>query len=61
MLYEVITIVDGQQRTLTLLLAVRAIIESRFEGLKRQDLKVLLGGLRPRIDAFVARQRFAIV
>jgi len=56
---EWLDIVDGQQRTLTLLLAVRAIIESRFEGLKRQDLKVLLGGLRPRIDAFVARQRFA--
>lgn len=52
-------IVDGQQRTLTLLLAVNALIECRLDTLKRQDLKDALNALSPAIDAFMARQRFA--
>lgn len=51
-------IVDGQQRTLTLLLTVRAIIECRFNGLERQDLKDKLRGLSPTLDAFMGRQCF---
>ncbi|MEJ5113738.1 DUF262 domain-containing protein, partial [Erwinia billingiae] len=32
-------IVDGQQRTLTLILAVWALIETRIAGLERRDLR----------------------
>lgn len=56
---EWLDIVDGQQRTLTLVLAIRAIAECRLEGLQRQDLKNTLGELRPTVDAFMARQCFA--
>ncbi|WP_070268333.1 DUF262 domain-containing protein [Duganella sp. HH101] len=52
-------IVDGQQRTLTLLLAVKAIIACRLGTLKRPDLVRTLTELGPAIDAFMARQRFA--
>ncbi|MGT2506079.1 DUF262 domain-containing protein [Cupriavidus basilensis] len=56
---EWLDIVDGQQRTLTLLLAIRAIIKYRLDSLKRQDLKSTLSGLSPVVDAFMVRQRFA--
>ena len=52
-------IVDGQQRTLTLLLAVKAIIDTRFAELERQDLKEALSVLQPLVEGFMARQRFA--
>ena len=52
-------IVDGQQRTLTLLLAVKAIIDTRFARLERQDLKDALSLLKPVIDGFIKRQPFA--
>ncbi|ATG73990.1 hypothetical protein AN401_09100 [Zobellella denitrificans] len=52
-------IVDGQQRTLTLLLAVKAIIDTRLAGLERQDLKDALSDLQPLVEEFMARQRFA--
>ncbi|WP_322005695.1 DUF262 domain-containing protein [Paraburkholderia tropica] len=55
---ECFDIVDGQQRTLTLFLAVKALIELRLNGLDRQDLRSTLTELKPLIDAFMDRQRF---
>lgn len=52
-------IVDGQQRTLTLLLAVKAIIACRLGTLERPELAHMLTELGPAIDAFMTRQRFA--
>jgi len=52
-------IVDGQQRTLTLVLAVWAIIESRLDKLDRQDLRIALTRLKPAIEQFMERQKFA--
>jgi len=52
-------IVDGQQRTLTLILAVWAIIETRLAELERQDLQETLIQLRPSVKGFMGRQRFA--
>lgn len=52
-------IVDGQQRTLTLLLAVWALIETRIAGLERGDLREMLAQLRPIVEGFMGRQRFA--
>lgn len=52
-------IVDGQQRTLTLMLAVWAIIETRLAGLERQDLRETLAQLRPIVEGFMGRQHFA--
>lgn len=52
-------IVDGQQRTLTLMLAVKALTETRLHNLKRKDLVEQLTKLKPDVDAFMARQRFA--
>ncbi len=52
-------IVDGQQRTLTLVLAVWALRETRFKDLQRQDLKDSLETLQPLLLNFMARQSFA--
>lgn len=52
-------IVDGQQRTLTLLLIVQALIESRLATLDRKDLVDLLNQLKPFVSSFMQRQRFA--
>ncbi|HBQ5823556.1 TPA: DUF262 domain-containing protein [Klebsiella pneumoniae subsp. pneumoniae] len=52
-------IVDGQQRTLTLLLAVWALIETRIAGLERGDLRETLAQLKPIVKGFMKRQRFA--
>lgn len=52
-------IVDGQQRTLTLMLAVWAIIETRLAELERQDLQEALTQLKPSVEGFMGRQRFA--
>ncbi len=52
-------IVDGQQRTLTLVLAVWAVIETRLSKIERQDLKSALQQLEPDIKSFMARQTFA--
>lgn len=51
-------IVDGQQRSLTLLLIILALIEERISTLKRQNLKNNLLELQPIINDFVERQRF---
>lgn len=55
---EQLDIVDGQQRTLTLLLLVKAIIVERTQ-LDREDLTRQLKALAPKIDAFVQRQKFS--
>ncbi|MBA6411756.1 DUF262 domain-containing protein [Parahaliea sp. F7430] len=52
-------IVDGQQRTLTLLLAVWAIINARLKGLERQNLKDKLNEIKPVLQQFMQRQNFA--
>ncbi|CAI1209670.1 DUF262 domain-containing protein [Serratia fonticola] len=52
-------IVDGQQRTLTLILAVWAIIETRLAELERRDLRETLVQLKPFVESFMKRQRFA--
>ncbi len=61
-------IVDGQQRTLTLMLTVKALIEvldnenrsgkEKSIRFQRQDLREQLQVLRGPIDAFMQRQRF---
>lgn len=56
--YE-LNIVDGQQRTLTLVLAVYAIIEQRLSELERQDIKDWLNALKPSLDSFMQNQTFA--
>ncbi len=55
---EQLDIVDGQQRTLTLMLAVRAIITNRLEKLERKDLRVQLLELKISVDAFMKAQKF---
>jgi len=55
---EQLDIVDGQQRTLTLVLLVQAILVARFDGLVRQDVKGALDRLREPLNIFLGRQRF---
>lgn len=55
---EQLDIVDGQQRTLTLFLLVKAIMDERANGLLREDLKTQLGDLEPKINEFMVRQCF---
>jgi hypothetical protein len=55
---DVHDIVDGQQRTLTLVLAVWALIESRLLHLERGDLKATLNQLKPVLSSFMAGQHF---
>ena len=52
-------IVDGQQRTLTLFLLVRAILLEKKDGLKRQKLKDQLNDLERVVDEFLGRQTFS--
>jgi hypothetical protein len=51
-------IVDGQQRTLTLVLLVKALIDERLSTLKRQDVKDTLSTLIEPVNSFLNRQRF---
>lgn len=55
---EALDIVDGQQRTLTLLLLVKALLEERLNSLKRQDVRGTLITLAEPINSFIARQTF---
>lgn len=55
---EALNIVDGQQRTLTLMLAVYAIIQERLEDLDRQDLSDQLTALDEPLQAFMKTQLF---
>ncbi|MBO2678716.1 DUF262 domain-containing protein [Shewanella algae] len=52
-------IVDGQQRTMTLLLIVQALIEGRLATLDRKDLVDLLSQLKPFVSSFMRDQHFA--
>ncbi|MBB1487000.1 DUF262 domain-containing protein [Oceanospirillum sediminis] len=54
-----LNIVDGQQRTLTLVLAVYAIIQERWDQLERQDLSEQLEALEEPIEAFMEAQQFS--
>ena len=53
-----INIVDGQQRTLTLMLLVWAVIQKPELDLKQEHLKKDLNEISEKIDAFVAKQKF---
>lgn len=57
--HDLLYIVDGQQRTLTLMLAVYAIIQQRLKTLERQDLSDQLAGLKKSLVAFMREQQFA--
>ncbi len=56
---ERLDIVDGQQRTLTLMLTVKALLEERQSGLIRQDLRQQLDEIKSPLHAFMTRQTFA--
>jgi len=56
---EKLDIVDGQQRTLTLLLLVKAIMDERLEGLIREDIKTQLKGLESSVNGFLAKTQFS--
>jgi len=55
---ELLNIVDGQQRTLTLLLSVYAIIKERRHDLVRQDLSEQLDTLKEPLEAVMDGQQF---
>lgn len=61
---ETLDIVDGQQRTLTLVLLVKALLDERLNTndsnaqIKRQDVKTLLLSLEQPINNFLQRQTF---
>ncbi|WP_155759978.1 DUF262 domain-containing protein [Vibrio natriegens] len=62
---EQLDIVDGQQRTLTLILLVQALIEERLQSpnkhqrIKRQDVRDSLQKLRDPIASFLKKQSFS--
>ncbi|ENV18214.1 DUF262 domain-containing protein [Acinetobacter guillouiae] len=53
-----IDIVDGQQRTLTLMLLVWAVIQKQELDLERKDLKTALNEISNQIDVFMNVQEF---
>jgi hypothetical protein len=53
-----LNIVDGQQRTLTLVMMVWAIIQERWDSLLRQDLADQLDALEAPLEAFMEQQQF---
>ena len=55
---DILNIVDGQQRTLTLLLLVKAIIEARLDALDRKDIEDQLKHLENNVSAFMGNQKF---
>ncbi len=61
---ETLDIVDGQQRTLTLVLLVKALLDERLNTndsnaqIKRQDVQTLLLSLEQPINNFLQRQTF---
>lgn len=54
-----LNIVDGQQRTITLLLAGHALISKNSDDIKRQDLRADLAKLKPHLEATMQRLEFA--
>jgi len=55
---ENIDIVDGQQRTLTLMLLVWAVIQKQELDLEREDLKTVLNEISNQINVFMDVQEF---
>ena len=55
---ENIDIVDGQQRTLTLMLLVWAVIQKQELDLEREDLKTALNEISNQINVFMDVQKF---
>lgn len=55
---QTLDIVDGQQRTLTLVIIVWAIIQARCDKLVRQDIKSALSELKPLVESFLEKQKF---
>ena len=55
---ENIDIVDGQQRTLTLMLLVWAVIQKQELDLEREDLKTALNEISNQINVFMDGQKF---
>ncbi|MDN5434871.1 MAG: DUF262 domain-containing protein, partial [Acinetobacter sp.] len=53
-----INIVDGQQRTLTLILLVWAVIQKQELDLEREDLKTVLNEISNQINVFMDVQEF---
>jgi len=53
-----INIVDGQQRTLTLILLVWAVIQKQELDLEREDLKTALNEISNQINVFMDGQKF---
>lgn len=58
---EILNIVDGQQRILTLFLIIKAILDTRFNNISRQDIKTALEDLNVPINSFFTRQTFASI
>ena len=56
---EQLDLVDGQQRTLTLMLAVKALIETRQKEVDRKDLQGQLQELSVSVNAFMQMQTFS--
>lgn len=56
--HQQLDIVDGQQRTLTLILLVKALLIVRLDELVRQDVKEALIALREPLASFLIRQQF---
>lgn len=55
---DALNIVDGQQRTITLLLAAKALLENRVQDLKRSDLKGNFESLSSQLSATLERLEF---
>lgn len=56
---NLLNIVDGQQRTLTLILAVYAIIKQRWKAIERQDLSDQFENLKAYLEEFMSEQQFS--
>lgn len=53
-----LNIVDGQQRTLTLFLLVKALLEVRENKLENKELTIELNSLRASVNKFIGEQSF---
>ena len=55
---SIFNILDGQQRTLTLVMMVWVIIQERLGGLQRLDLADQLDALEAPLESFMKKQQF---
>lgn len=55
---EWLDIVDGQQRTLTLVLLITALLDERLKGLRREDVRTDLAALETPMNDFLNEQKF---